>query len=122
MPKVEIFLEPERTSLPSHVGELQEGGTVGITNKVGDYEEVIVLHNPGPEEEAYDPDGCVEIYTEPVETLERVGRLPVAVHMSEVKVINLVDLTEPYVRTITDRYGERYTLGAHIGASIFNAA
>jgi hypothetical protein len=118
MPKVEIFLEPERTSLPSHVGELQEGGTIGITNKIGEYEEVIVLHNPGQQEDSYNPHGSLEVYAAPVEPLDGARRLPAAVHMADVEVITLVDLTKPYERSITDRHGEAYTLGAYIGDSI----
>jgi hypothetical protein len=122
MPTVEIFLVPERSTLPAHGGKLKEGDTIGVTNKVGDYEEVIVLHNPGREEDSYDPDGTLEVYAAPVQEMEGVGRLPAAVHMSDVEVISLVDLDKPYMRTVNDRYGERYTLGAHIGATILEAA
>jgi hypothetical protein len=116
---VVLFLIPEDSESAESV-ELEKGGTIGISNKEGDYEEVIVFHRPADDE---DSDDGVEIYRTPIEQIEGTGHLPIPVDISESEITGLVDSDEPYVRTITDRYGKRYILGVQfIGATVLREA
>jgi hypothetical protein len=115
-----VFLTPEDPELPKVSGELKRGGTVGVTHRIGEYEEVVVVHRPSEDEDANDG---AEIYTAPSEEFEGIGRLPTAVDMSEDKIISLIWSDMPYERGITDRHGKKYTLQVQfIGASVLKEA
>jgi hypothetical protein len=117
---VTVFLTPEDPECPTVSGELKKGGSVAVTNKIEDYEEIIVIHRPGEDE---DTDDGVEIYAAAIEEIDGMGQLPTAVNMSKDEIINLVESEEPYIRTIADRYGKKYTLGVRfIGASVLSEA